>query len=62
MFIRMFDVQYWKSNNIYNTWKIKKGKTKDLNVVYLLKRVMGYSILIFTSKLRDPPNKITPQQ
>ena len=24
MFIRMFDVQYWKSNNICNTWKIKE--------------------------------------
>ena len=24
MFIRMCDVQYWKSNNIWNTWKIKK--------------------------------------
>ena len=24
MFIRMCDVQYWKSNNICNTWKIKE--------------------------------------
>ena len=24
MFIRMCDVQYWKTNNICNTWKIKK--------------------------------------
>ena len=24
MFIRMCDVQYWKSNNIWNTWKIKE--------------------------------------
>ena len=42
MFIRMFDVQYWKNNNICNTWKIKKQKTKNLEVVYLLKRINGY--------------------
>ena len=40
MFIRMFDIQYWKCNNICNTWKIKKERTENLNVVYLLKRVL----------------------
>ena len=24
MFISMFDMQYWKSNNICNAWKIKE--------------------------------------
>ena len=35
MFIRMFEIQYWKCNNICNTWKIEKGKTKNLNVGHL---------------------------
>ena len=41
LFIKMFDVQYWKTNNICNNWKIKKGKPKNLNVVYLLKCING---------------------
>ena len=32
----MFDTQYEKWNNIYSTWKIKKGKIKNLYVVYLV--------------------------
>ena len=31
--------------------KEKKGKTKNFNVVYLLKRINEYASLIFTSKL-----------
>ena len=42
MFIRMFDIQYWKCSNIWNAWKIKKGKTKNLYVVYLTKHINGY--------------------
>ena len=45
----------------FATWKIKKQKTKNLNVVYLLKKMMGYAILIFTLKLRDPPTKLSPK-
>ena len=55
MFIGMFDVQYWKSNNICNTWKIKKGKTKNLNVVYLLKRINGLCNFNFYFKITWPP-------
>ena len=68
MSIRMFDVQYWKRNNICNTWKIKKGKTKNLNVVYLLKRINGLCNFNFYFKIKwpprpsPPPNKITPHQ
>ena len=51
MFIRMFDVQYWNSNNIYNTWKRKKRKTKNLNVVYVLKRINGLCNLNFYFKI-----------
>ena len=63
MFIRMFDVQYWKSNNICNTWKPKKGKTKNLNVVYLLKRINGLCNFNFYfkkhfSKIFNPPPKL----
>ena len=49
-----------KSNNFCHTWKIKKGKTKNLNVVYLLKRINGLCNFNFTSKLRDPPTKSSP--
>ena len=51
MLIRMFDVQYWKSNNICNTWKVKKWKTKNLNVVYLLEHINGLCKFNFSSKL-----------
>ena len=51
MFIGMFDVQYWKSNNICNTWKIKKGKIKNLNLVYLLKHINGFSKIFNTPPL-----------
>ena len=57
MFIRMFDVQYWKSNNICNTWKIKKGKTKNLNVVYLLKCINGLCNFNFQFKITWPQNQ-----
>ena len=30
MFVKMFDIQYWKWNNTYHIWKIKKRKTKNL--------------------------------
>ena len=58
MFIRMFDVQCWKSNNICNTWKIKKGKTKDLNMVYFLKRINELCNFNFSCKITWP----SPQQ
>ena len=58
MFIRMFDVQYWKYNNICNTWKIKKGKTKSLKVVYLLKRINGLCNFNFYFKITWRPTKI----
>ena len=34
--------EHWKCNNICNIGKIKKGKTENLNVVYLLKHIRGY--------------------
>ena len=42
IFIRMFDIQYWKCNSTCHIWKIKKGKTKNLNVVYSIKHINGY--------------------
>ena len=42
MVFRMFDIQYWKCNNICNTWKINKGKTKNLIVVFLIKHINRY--------------------
>ena len=62
MFIRIFDIQYWKRNNICNTWKIKKGKTKNLNVVYLLKHINVLCNSNFYFKITWPPSptKLSP--
>ena len=35
LFIRIFDMQHWKYKDICNTWKINKGKTKNLNKTWL---------------------------
>ena len=59
MFIAMFDEQYWKSNNFCHTCKIKKGKTKNLNVVYLLKCINGLCNFNFNFKVTWSPSKIT---
>ena len=42
MSIRMSEIQYWKCYNICNTWKIKGRKTKNLNMVHLIKHINGY--------------------
>ena len=53
MLISMFDMQHWKCNNIYNTWK-KKENLKSCAVYLLHKNVFKTYLRVILMQVINP--------